>query len=113
MAFYTTVIDDAEILSVEKYGAGEQGEEGKVKLAYFALHGQTVMCTDSPPVHDFTFTPSMSLFVTCTDEAQIQRYYESFMEGGAAMMPLNNYGFSTRFAWVQDKFGVSWQLNLP
>ncbi|MEL6662392.1 MAG: VOC family protein, partial [Pseudomonadota bacterium] len=30
-----------------------------------------------------------------------------------ALMPMDNYGFSQRFAWVNDKFGVSWQLNLP
>ncbi|MCB9837830.1 MAG: VOC family protein [Phycisphaeraceae bacterium] len=113
MAYYTATIDNSEIVELTRFGPGEMGEPGKVKLAVFTLDGQRVLCTDSPPVHDFTFTPSMSLYVACADEDQIRRYYEAFMDGGQALMPLSNYGFSRSFAWVQDRFGVSWQLNLP
>jgi predicted 3-demethylubiquinone-9 3-methyltransferase (glyoxalase superfamily) len=39
--------------------------------------------------------------------------WAALIEGGSAMMPLDNYGFSRRFGWLADRFGVSWQLNLP
>ena len=71
------------------------------------------MCIDSFVEHAFTFTPSMSLFVDCDDRAQLDRAFERLSEQGKVLMPPAAYGFSTWFAWVQDRFGVSWQLNLP
>ena len=113
MELYTRVIPDSQILDVEKYGPDGPGPEGTVMLASISLRGQTVLCSDSPIQHDFTFTPSISLFVTCEDEKEIERLTAALGEGGKALMPLDNYGFSQRFAWVEDRFGVSWQLNLP
>jgi predicted 3-demethylubiquinone-9 3-methyltransferase (glyoxalase superfamily) len=54
----------------------------------------------------------MSLFVECEDEAEMDAAFTRLSEGGAVLMPPGNYGFSTRFAWLNDRFGVSWQLNL-
>lgn len=61
--------------------------------------------------HAFNFTPSMSLFVDCENEEEISHLYNALSAGGAVLMPLGNYGFSPRFGWVNDRFGVSWQLN--
>ena len=113
MELYTRVIPDSQILDVEKYGPDGPGPEGTVMLASISLRGQTVLCSDSPIQHDFTFTPSISLFVTCEDQKEIERLTTALGDGGKALMPLDNYGFSQRFAWVEDRFGVSWQLNLP
>ena len=71
------------------------------------------MCIDSAVSHGFTFTPSMSIFVDCGSAAELERAFAALAAGGAVLMPLENYGFSTRFGWVNDRFGVSWQLNLP
>jgi predicted 3-demethylubiquinone-9 3-methyltransferase (glyoxalase superfamily) len=54
----------------------------------------------------------MSLFVECADEAELDGAFQQLSARGAVLMPLGNYGFSAKFAWVQDRFGVSWQLNL-
>jgi predicted 3-demethylubiquinone-9 3-methyltransferase (glyoxalase superfamily) len=63
--------------------------------------------------HGFTFTPSISLFVDCESEAELDAAFGVLSEGGKILMPPSNYGFSTKFTWVSDRFGVSWQLNLP
>jgi predicted 3-demethylubiquinone-9 3-methyltransferase (glyoxalase superfamily) len=112
MNFYVSLFDRSKIVSIKRYGPNEPGKEGTVQHAIFELDGQQLMCIDSPTPHAFTFTPAMSLFVSCSDEPQIDRLAAALAEGGQALMPLGSYGFSQKFAWLQDRFGVSWQLNL-
>lgn len=110
--YYISIFDQSEIISISRYGANEAGEEGKVKRASFSLHGQEFMCTDSSVKHDFTFTPSVSFYVTCDTEAEINQVFEKLSQDGAVLMPLTAYPFSEKFGWVQDKYGISWQLIL-
>ncbi|MBB4967701.1 VOC family protein [Saccharothrix violaceirubra] len=112
MTFYTSLFDDGEVLSVTRYGPEQPGVEGSVVHATFRMGGQFYMCMDSSMPHDFTFTPSVSLFVECDTEAEIDRVYEALADGGMPLMPLDDYGFSAKFGWLNDRFGVSWQLNL-
>ena len=112
MSLYVSLFNGSEVVRIERYGAGEHGKEGSVKRAEFLLAGHRLACIDSPIKHAFTFTPSMSLFVDCQDEAELDRAFAQLSAGGAVLMPPGNYGFSTRFAWLNDRFGVSWQLNL-
>ena len=111
MTFYVSLFAGARILTVERYGKGEMGPEGSVKLATFDLAGQVFMCIDSPSKHAFTFTPSMSLFVDC-GEPEINTLFARLSEDGHVLMPLAEYPFSRKFGWVCDRFGVSWQLRL-
>ena len=113
MTFYRSLFDDAEVISISRYGADGPGAEGSVQQATFTLAGQPFMCIDSPVQHGFTFTPAVSLFVQCADAAELDRLYAALAEGGTELMPLGDYGFSAKFGWVNDRFGVSWQLNLP
>lgn len=113
MNYYISIIEDSEITSIVRYGANESGGEGTVMQATFSLKGQEFMCIDSNVKHQFTFTPSFSIFITCDTEEEINSLYEKLIEGGQALMPIGNYGFSQRFGWINDRFGVSWQLNLP
>ena len=112
MNFYVSLVEDSEIKSIIRYGANEPGDEGTVMLATFSLKGQEFMCIDSNVKHAFTFTPSFSIYLTCSTEDEINLLYQKLLEGGQALMPLNDYGFSKKFGWVNDRFGVSWQLNL-
>ncbi len=112
MNYYLSVFDQAELLSINRYGANEAGAEGTVVHAAFSLYGQVFMCMDSNVKHDFTFTPSISLYVTCTTEDEINQLFEKLSQGGNVLMPLAAYPFSKKFGWVADKYGVSWQLNL-
>ncbi|MET9076668.1 VOC family protein [Streptomyces sp. NPDC004232] len=113
MTFYVSLFDDAEVVHLTRYGSGGPGKEGSVRHATFSLAGQQFMCIDSPARHDFTFTPSVSLFVQCDNDAEIDRLFTALAENGTELMPLGEYGFSPKFGWVNDRFGVSWQLNLP
>ncbi len=112
MNFYTATLPDSRIVSIERYGDGGPGPAGSVMRASFEIGGLTVMCTDSPVQHAFTFTPSSSLFVSCTSEDELDRLAAQLASGGGFLMPPGAYGFSRKFAWLADRFGVSWQLNL-
>lgn len=57
--------------------------------------------------------PSFSIYLTCDTEEEIDSIYNKLMQNGMALMPMDNYGFSKKFGWLNDRFGVSWQLNLP
>ncbi len=54
----------------------------------------------------------MSIFVDCESPAELERVFAALSDGGEVLMPLDDYGFSQRFGWTNDRFGVSWQLNL-
>ena len=113
MNFYVSLFPDSKVVFANHYGQDGPGQEGTIQLAVFEVAGQRVMCIDSPANHAFTFTPSVSLFVDCITETQIDDLCTKLSENGTTMMPLGNYGFSKKFGWLQDRFGVSWQLNLP
>ena len=76
------------------------------------MNGQLFMAMDSAVEQPFTVTPSIALFVTCADEVEMDRLFAALSSGGDVMMPLDRYPFATRDAWVQDRYGVSWQLTL-
>jgi predicted 3-demethylubiquinone-9 3-methyltransferase (glyoxalase superfamily) len=106
MNFYTSVFDQSEINSVFHH------EDGAVLYATFTLKGQTFMAIDNSNKQEHPFTPAMSLFVTCDSEEEINRVFEQLSQDGKVLMPLAAYPFSEKFGWVEDKYGVSWQLNL-
>ena len=112
MRLYVSLFDDGEITELTRHPPGDAVAAGKVARAAFRVAGQTVMCMDSPIRHAFDFTPSSSLFVECGSAAELERLAAALGEGGQVLMPLGDHGFSRRFTWLNDRFGVSWQLNL-
>jgi predicted 3-demethylubiquinone-9 3-methyltransferase (glyoxalase superfamily) len=110
LALYREAFPDFEQLLLQEHSEGEQA--GRIAMARIRIGDLEIMLYDSPPVHDFTFTPATSTFIECDDEAQLRGLAEKLGEGGKVMMGIDNYGFSTLFTWVGDPFGVSWQLNL-
>ncbi len=113
MSFYTALFDDSGIEFLQRYGPDYPGPEGQVVHARFRLKGESLLAMDSAVEQPFGFTPSMSLFVSCDSEDEIDRLFAALTDGGGVMMPLAAYGFAKKYAWVQDRFGVSWQLMLP
>ena len=112
MNFYVKLFDNSKIVELKRWEKGGPGKEGTVMHAIFNLNGKLFMCSDSPPVHEWDFTPAVSNFVECDDEKEIENLFAKLSENGEVTMPLNNYGFSQKFGWVIDQFGISWQLNL-
>lgn len=112
MNFYVSLFAGSKVIRVERYGPGEPGREGSIKRASFRVCGQDLLCIDSPVSHAFTFTPSLSIFVECETEAELDEVFAQLSTNGQILMPLASYGFSKKFGWLNDRFGVSWQLNL-
>ncbi|HXZ05474.1 MAG TPA: VOC family protein [Ktedonobacteraceae bacterium] len=110
--FYVSLFKDSGIVNIVRYGSGVGEPEGTVQHAVFSLNGQSYMAMESSLAHNFTFTPAISIFVTCETEEEIDTLYKKLSDGGSVLMELNTYPFSAKFGWVQDKYGVSWQLNL-
>ncbi|AUS10414.1 hypothetical protein C1X05_07915 [Laceyella sacchari] len=111
MNFYVSLFKQAEILTLSRHEDDGSEASGKVAQAVFSLNGQRFMCMDSPIKHEFTFTPAISLFVTCETESEIDELFVKLSQGGGVLMPLDSYPFSKKFAWVADRYGVSWQLS--
>lgn len=112
MNYYVKLFENSEIISVKRWGAGAPSKEGTIMHASFILDGHNFMCSDSPAIHEWGFTPAVSVFVECKDNTELEKLFKSLSEKGKVMMPLNNYGFSQKFGFVEDRFGVCWQLNL-
>lgn len=111
--FYVSLFDNSKVKNIERWKTDEPGgKEGLIKHAIFSLAGQEYMASENTLEHQFTFTPAISIFVQCKDEKELNKLFSVLSEGGKVMMPLDNYGFSKKFGWVGDKYGVSWQLNL-
>ena len=98
--FYTSLFKNSSIARIERYGAGEGGLEGTVKHASFSLNGQGFMAMDGGLQHDFTFTPAISFYVNCQNQAEVDYFWEKLTEGGE----------ESQCGWLKDRYGVSWQI---
>ncbi|QHI38010.1 hypothetical protein IMCC3317_33930 [Kordia antarctica] len=118
--FYTSIFPNSEIKSITRYQKGEPGgTPALIKYGVFTLNGTEYMVSESNYNHNWSFTPGVSIFVDCDSENEILTLFEKLSSnGGKIMIPLDNYtsenyGFGKKFGWCEDKFGISWQLNLP
>jgi len=100
MNFYVSLFKDSKVITIERYGAGEEESEGTVKHATFSLNGCEFMAADSGREHPFTFTEAISLFVRCKTQPEVDYFWERLSLDGA----------KSRCGWLKDKFGVSWQI---
>lgn len=112
--YYTSIFNNSKVASIKRYPDGPleglmKGMEGRVLTGVFELEGQRFMALDGGPF--FTFTPAASLTVACESAARVDELYAKLVEGGTVLMPLQKYPFSERYAWLNDRYGVSWQLN--
>lgn len=112
MNFYVDLFDNAKIINIKRWQENAPVAAGRIMQATFELNGNLFMCSDSPPVHDWDFSPAVSNYLECDDDSELERLFSALAENGTVTMPPDSYGFSQKFAWVIDQFGVAWQLNL-
>lgn len=112
MNFYIDLFDNSKVIEIQRYHKNGPGKEGTIIKAIFELNGKQFICSDSFIQHEWNFTPAISNWVECEIAKDIEYLFEKLSENGDVKMPLDNYGFSKQFAFVEDRFGVSWQLNL-
>ncbi len=110
MAFYAATFSNCRIIELHKHPPGPDGVCRAVQRGRLSLEGMELLFMDSPDVHAFTFTPSISFMITCPSVETIATLVTALSSGGQVFMPLDRYPFAERFAWVSDRFGVSWQL---
>jgi predicted 3-demethylubiquinone-9 3-methyltransferase (glyoxalase superfamily) len=113
LELYCSLFSGSRIVSIDRYGAGDAEPEGSVRVAEVEIGGFTVRAIDSAVPHQFGFTPAISLWVDCESREELERAAHALDEDGQMLMPLGSYGFSELFCWVADRYGVTWQLNLP
>ncbi|WP_210618213.1 VOC family protein [Mammaliicoccus lentus] len=112
--FYTSIFKDSEILTMVKYNEEGPGEPGTVQHSIFKINGEIFMAIDQSNGVDIEMNPAMSLYVTCDTAMEMETLYSELKSGGAILMPKTEIPPTFReFAWVQDKYGVNFQLALP
>jgi predicted 3-demethylubiquinone-9 3-methyltransferase (glyoxalase superfamily) len=109
---YREVCDDFELIEIDHFGPGDVGPEGTVKVARFRLAGAELTCAHSPVSYALGSPPAVSVWIDCDEDTELERHFARLRQDGQTFMPLDDYGFSRRFGWVADRFGVTWQLNL-
>ncbi|MGI8952693.1 MAG: VOC family protein [Chitinophagaceae bacterium] len=109
--FYTSVFNNSEIIDTALNPEGSPaGAPGTVLTEGFNIFGQQFVALNGGP--EFKFNPSISFMVNCKTEKQVDELWNKLFEGGKALMPLDKYPFSEKYGWLQDKYGLSWQLIL-
>lgn len=111
---YAGLFSHAEIKSVSRYGdSGSKAsgiKPGSVMTADLTLGEHHITCLNGGPL--FKFTPSLSFFVTCQSETEIQQLWNELSKNGNVRMGLDCYPWSAKYGWTTDRFGVEWQLMI-
>lgn len=112
--FYTSLLNNSKIGRTARYDEASAQVSGKpagsVLTVEFEIEGNKFLALNGGPA--FKLNPSISLFVYCDGEKVIDELYNKLKDGGNILMPLDKYDWSPKYAWVQDKFGLSWQLDV-
>lgn len=111
--FYTTLFSNSQINNITTL---HDTPSGDCDIVAFELRGQPFMAISAGPL--FKFNPSVSFFINFDPSKEqpegenIDQIWEKLSDGGTVLMPIQEYPFSKRYGWIQDKFGLSWQLIL-
>jgi predicted 3-demethylubiquinone-9 3-methyltransferase (glyoxalase superfamily) len=98
VTLYTSIFKNSRIESIQRYGEAGPGPKGQVMALTFQLEGQRFMALNGGP--HYSFTPAISLFVDCNTQEEVDALWNKLSEGGQ----------KNRCGWLQDKYGLSWQI---
>lgn len=104
-AFYLDIFENSSLLSKSIIPGTPSGDVVSLTLE---IEDINLMLISAGPY--FKVNPSISFMISCADQDETRKYWEALSEGGQALMPLDKYDFSELYGWVEDKFGVSWQI---
>jgi predicted 3-demethylubiquinone-9 3-methyltransferase (glyoxalase superfamily) len=107
---YASLFGDSGIDRLARYGDSGPGPKGSVMTIGFRLEGREFAALNGGPV--FKFTPAVSFFASCGAEGEVEALWKRLSDSGKVLMELQKYPFSEKFGWVEDRYGLSWQLNL-
>ena len=108
--FYAGIFRNSQVNQTARYAEGTPGGlPGKIMTVVFTLDGQQYLALNGGPA--FHFTPAASFFVSCDTEEEIDELYSRF-DARKILMPLQKYPFNEKYAWIEDRYGLSWQLFL-
>lgn len=111
---YTSLFPNSSIDSLMRYGDVVHDpstmKPGSVMTSSLTLAGFKMTMLNGGPL--FKFTPAISFYVTCDDEATLDKIWAGLVQDGTILMPLGEYPWSQKFGWLQDRFGLTWQLGL-
>jgi predicted 3-demethylubiquinone-9 3-methyltransferase (glyoxalase superfamily) len=105
--FYVSLFPDSKLSGITTIGGTPSGN---VDILSFSLSGTEFMAINAGPM--FKINKATSFFVYCGSDSVIEDFYSKLTEGGSVLMPLDKYDWSSKYAWVEDKYGVSWQLDV-
>jgi len=105
--FYVSVFPDSAITSSTVL---RRTPSGDCDVVAFDLMGCSFLAISAGPL--FTFNPSVSFFVLCKTNDEVDRLWAKLSEGGHVLMELGAYPFGKRYGWTADKYGVTWQVSL-
>lgn len=105
--WYVSLFENSSIINITTIPDTPSGD---AKLIDFELSNLRFSAISAGPY--FTFNPSVSLMVSCSTKEEVNRLHDNLSSDGIELMPLGDYPFSKRYAWVQDRYGLSWQLML-
>lgn len=103
--FYTSLFRDSKIIDTTQIHGTPSGTAETVTIE---LGGQEFMLLSAGPF--FKFTPAISFLIACTTKEEVDTLWKKLFEGGTALMPLDSYPFSEKYGWVEDRYGLSWQV---
>lgn len=104
--YYVETFPDSKVIDVTTLPDTPGGDTDVVT---FQLWGQTFQAISAGPL--FTFNPSISFAAACDTVEDVDRIWARLAEGGTPLMPLDTYPFSERYGWIQDRYGLSWQVS--
>jgi predicted 3-demethylubiquinone-9 3-methyltransferase (glyoxalase superfamily) len=103
--FYASIFPNSSITNVTTL---HDTPSGSVDTVSFELMGQPFMAISAGPL--FKFNPSVSFLVACKTKEAVERIWQRLSEGGMPLMELGEYPFSEKYGWLQDRYGLSWQI---